>query len=112
MDRSIEKALSARAVALGRAGETQGLPELVDLLGKPSGEVCRLAVSAIGKLAGLVDARDAVPALQVRLLDPHPQVRQYAIKALSAYGTAASSALPDLEDMTKPPIEGAYVYRN
>lgn len=108
MDRTIEKSLSARAVALGRAGEPAGLIELVDLLGTPSGEVRRLAVSAIGKLAGLVDARDAVPALQARLLDPHPQVRQYAIKALSAYGTAASSALPDLEDISRNPIEKEY----
>lgn len=108
MDRSIEKTLSARAVALGRAGEPAGLPELLDLLSKPSGQVRRLAVSAIGKLAGLVDTRDAVPALQARLLDPHPQVRQYAIKALSAYGTAASAALGDLEDMVKTPIEKEY----
>jgi len=108
MDRAIEKTLSARAVELGRAGEPVGLAELIDLLGKPSGEVRRLAVSAIGKLAGLADARVSVPALQARLLDPHPQVRQYAIKALSAYGTAASSALPDLEDMSRNPIEKEY----
>lgn len=108
MDRTIEKSLSARAVELGRAGEPAGLAELLELVAKPSGQVRRLAVSAIGKLAGLVDARDAVPALQARLLDRHPQVRQYAIKALSAYGTAASSALGDLEDMVKNPIEKEY----
>jgi len=108
MDRAIEKTLSARAVELGRVGEPAGLPELLELLGKPSGQVRRLAVSAIGKLAGLVDARDAVPALQARLLDPHPQVRQYAIKALSAYGADASSALSDLEDISKTPIEKEY----
>ncbi|HAS83986.1 MAG TPA: hypothetical protein DCS43_15235 [Verrucomicrobia bacterium] len=112
MDRSIEKALSARAVELGRAGEPAGLPELLDLLGKPSGEVRRLAVSAIGKLAGLVDARDAVPALHARLLDPHPQVRQYAIKTLSAYGADASSALDDLEDIAVNPIEKEYNRRD
>jgi len=108
MDCVIEKTLSARAVALGRAGESSGLPELVDLLGKPSDEVRRLAVSAIGKLAGLADPKDAVPALQACLLDPHPQVRQYAIKALSAYGTSASSALSDLEDMARNLIEKEY----
>jgi hypothetical protein len=108
MDRAIEKVMSARAVELGRAGDPAGMPELLELLAKPSGEVRRLAVSAIGKLAGLADARDAVPALQARLLDAHPQVRQYAIKALSAYGTAASPALSDLEDMAKNPIEKEY----
>lgn len=84
------------------------MPELLELLAKPSNEVRRLAVSAIGKLAGLVDAREVVPALQARLLDPHPQVRQYAIKALSAYGTAASPALSDLEDIARNPIEKEY----
>ncbi len=108
MDRAIEKTLSARAVELGRAGDPAGMPELLELLAKPSGQVRRLAVSAIGKLAGLADARDAVPALQARLLDAHPQVRQYAIKALSAYGVAASTALSDLEDMAKNPIEKEY----
>ncbi len=112
MDRAIEKTLSARAVEIGRAGDPAGLPELLELLAKPSGEVRRLAVSAIGKLAGLADTRDAVPALLARLLDPHPQVRQYAIKALSAYGTAASSALSDLEDMAKNPIEKEYNRRD
>jgi hypothetical protein len=130
MDRAIEKTLSARAVELGRAGEPAasmiwkrsqrglvdlgragepaGLPELVDLLGKPSGEVCRLAVSAIGKLAGLADARDAVPALQARLLDPHPQVRQYAIKALVGLWNGRKPGLADLEDISRNPIEKEY----
>jgi hypothetical protein len=108
MDRVIEKFLSARAVALGRAGEASGLSELLELLGKPSDEVRRLAVSAIGKLARLADPKDAVPALQARLLDHHPQVRQYAIKALSAYGAAARSSLPDLDDIARNPIEKEY----
>lgn len=112
MDRAIEKKLSARAVELGRTGDPAALPELLELLAKPSNEVRRLAVSAIGKLAGLADSREAVPALQSRLLDPHPQVRQYAIKALSAYGTAASQALGDLEDIARNPIEKEYNRRD
>lgn len=112
MDRAIEKELSARAVVLGRTGDPAGLPELIGLLGKPSGQVRRLAASAIGKLAGLADARDAVPALLGRLTDAHPQVRQYAIKALSAYGTHASVALGDLEDMARNPIEKDYNRRD
>ena len=112
MDRALEKNLSARAVELGRTGNPEAFPELLELLGKPSGQVRRLAVSAIGKLAGLADATLAVPALQGRLLDPHPQVRQYAIKALSAYGTAACGSLPDLDDITKNPIEKEYNQRD
>jgi hypothetical protein len=112
MDRTLEKTLSARAVELGRTGDPAVLPELLDLLRKPSGQVRRLAVSAIGKLAGLADVALAVPALQGRLLDPHPQVRQYAIKALSAYGAAACGALSDLDDITKNPIEKEYNQRD
>ena len=82
MDRATEKSLAARAVALGKAGDGAALPELVGLLDLPSAEVRRLAASAIGKLAGLADSATAVAALALRLRDPHPQVRQYAIKAL------------------------------
>ena len=112
MDRALEKTLSARAVELGRTGQPEVLPELLELLGKPSGHVRRLAVSAIGKLAGLADVALAVPALQGRLLDPHPQVRQYAIKSLSAYGAAARGALSDLDDIARNPIEKEYNQRD
>lgn len=108
MDRAIEKSLAARAVTLGRAGEPAGLSELLVLIGKPSAEVRRLAVSAVGKLAGLVEAGQAVPSLCARLSDPHPQVRQYAIKALSAYGASAREALPELSDIAVNPVEKEY----
>ena len=46
----------------------------------------RLAASAIGKLAGIAPAVEAVRTLQPLLCDRHPQVRQYAAKALGAFG--------------------------
>jgi hypothetical protein len=46
------------------------------------------------------------------LADAHPQVRQYAAKALGAFGTAAESALPDLRDLFRNPAEKDYVKRS
>ncbi len=71
-------------------------------------KVRRLAASALGKLAGLVPATEAVAILTSRLRDSHPQVRQYAAKALGAFGTVAESALPDLRDLYRHPDEKDY----
>ncbi len=99
MDRAAERTLSARAVELGRAANGAALSELIALLDTPSSETRRLAASAIGKLAGVADASAAVAALTRILPDTHPQVRQYAIKALRAYGADSEPALPDLRDV-------------
>ncbi len=112
MDRQIEKKLAARAVELGRAGDAGAIAELTALLSKDSAEVRRLAASAIGKLAGAADPWMAVDALMPLLRDPHPQVRQYAVKALAAYGTAARVALADLEDMANSGPEKDYNRRD
>lgn len=112
MERAIEKKLAARAVELGRSGDGRALPELTELLGKPSAEVRRLAASAVGKLAGAAESKAAVAALLRALRDPHPQVRQYAVKALAAYGAAAEPALPDLRDMACAPQEKDYNQRD
>jgi len=46
------------------------------------------------------------------LQDTHPQVRQYAVKALKALGTASACALPDLRDMAANPSEKDYNRRD
>jgi DNA-directed RNA polymerase subunit RPC12/RpoP len=46
------------------------------------------------------------------LSDPHPQCRQYAAKALSAFGAAAEASLPDLRDLYRNPAEKDYVKRS
>ncbi|MBU0728719.1 MAG: HEAT repeat domain-containing protein, partial [Proteobacteria bacterium] len=97
-----------RAVALGNSGDSGALSELIELTRSPAANVRRLAASAIGKLAGLADAEKAVAALQPMLQDSFPQVRQYAAKALSAYGIAAKCALADLRDMAISPVEKEY----
>jgi hypothetical protein len=112
MDRSIEKRLSDRAVAIGRNGDPFGLPELISLSKTESQLVRRLAVSAIGKMAGLANARSAVSALHPRLLDSHPQVRQYAIKALISYGSDSGIVLHDLRDIIANPAEKDYNRRD
>ncbi len=112
MNRQIEKQLTARAVELGNRGDASAVDELAGLLQAPSMHVRRLAVSALGKLAGAGDAQKVVNTLLPILKDHHPQVRQYAIKALSAYGTDAACALNDLTDIQNNPTEKEYNHRD
>ena len=111
MDRKLEKLLSDRAVAIGREGNVGAFGELLTLLKSSSANARRLAASALGKLAWLgVDPGAAVAALApVARGDPHAQARQYAIKALKAYGTAAQDCLHDLRDMAGNAAEKEYI---
>jgi hypothetical protein len=112
MDSKLEKQFRERTVDLGNSGDPNALPELIDLTLSPAANVRRLAASAIGKLAGLVDAEMAVSALVPMLRDAKPQVRQYAVKAIRAYGTASKCTLHDLRDMAISPIEKEYNHRD
>lgn len=112
MEREVVRKLAARAVELGRLADPSALTELISLLGTPSVEVRRLAASAIGKLAGLAEASVAMEALLRTIRDGHPQVRQYAIKAMKAYGTEAVSALDDLRDIAANTSEKDYNRRD
>ena len=114
MDRQLEKRLSDRAVAIGREGEISAVGELFDLLQSSSANARRLAASALGKLAWLgVDQAAAVAALApVARRDPHAQTRQYAIKALKAYGASSGGCLHDLRDMERNPAEKEYIRRD
>jgi len=112
MHRELEKQHRERAVELGKSGNPEALPELIELTRSPAANVRRLAASAAGKLAGLADAKKAVSALVPMLRDAKPQVRQYAVKALKAYGTASKCALSDLRDIAISPIEPEYNNRD
>jgi len=114
MDRQLEKRLSDRAVAIGREGNTAAFGELLELLRSSSANARRLAASALGKLSWLgVDRSAAVAALApVARSDPHAQTRQYAIKALKAYGVDAKDCIPDLRDMVANPAEKDYIRRD
>lgn len=107
-----ERKLASRATALGEAADVGAFAELADLTRSESPLVRRLAASALGKLAGILDASSAVDRLQPLLADVHPQVRQYAAKALGAFGPAAEKALPDLRDLFRNPAEKDYVKRS
>lgn len=109
---SNEKKLAARATELGKSARAEAFGELAELVRSESPLVRRLAASAIGKLAEIVSAAPAVKALHPLLQDPHPQVRQYAAKALGAFGAYAKDVLPDLRDLYKSPVEKDYVKRS
>ena len=92
-----------RALELGRCGNPVAARELVVLMKSPFADVRRLAASALGKLA---DARPAGPPVVAALStaaasDPHPQVRQYALKALARYADVAAVALEDVRDIAR-----------
>jgi len=112
MNISNERKLAARAKALGESASAAVIGELAELARSESPLVRRLAASALGKLAGIVPASHAVDTLLPLLGDPHPQVRQYAAKALSTFGTAAEKALADLQDLSVNPLEKDYVKRS
>ena len=112
MDSRNEKKLAARATELGKSADASVFAELAELAGSASPLVRRLSASALGKLASIVDAAAAVSVLHPLLRDQHPQVRQYAAKALGAYGAAAKVALPDLRDLYSNPVERDYVKRS
>lgn len=114
MDRKLEKRLSDRAVAIGRDGEVAAFGELLALLQSSSANARRLAASALGKLAWMgVDQAVAVAALApVARKDPHAQTRQYAIKALKAFGAAAQGCLRDLRDLAANAAEKEYIRRD
>jgi len=97
---------------LGESADPGAFDELVRLTGSTSARVRRLAASALGKLAGIVEPDAAVQTLRPLLADTHPQVRQYTAKALGAFGVHARDALEDLRDLYRNPQEKDYVKRS
>lgn len=71
-----ERILAARAKELGETPDAAVLPELAQLIRSESPLVRRLAASALGKLAGVVDSAASVDLLRPCLADAHPQVRR------------------------------------
>lgn len=107
-----EKRLASQVAALGESADAAAFPELAGFTRSESALVRRLAASALGKLAGIVDSAASVDLLRPLLADAHPQVRQYAAKALGAFGTAAEPVLADLRDLYRNPVEKDYVKRS
>lgn len=113
MDHALHHQTVQRALELGRGTDPAALPELTALLRLPATEVRRLAASAIAKLAPFgADPSSAIPSLlPVALRDPHPQVQQYALKALKSFGHHAAPHLSDLDDLAHNERVKEYVRR-
>ncbi len=111
MDRQQHHYYKQRALELGRSMDPAALPELIELLRMPSSEIRRFAASAIGKLADFgADAEKAVSALApVAFQDRHPQVQQYALKALKNFGAATGKYLHELDELAANPQIKDYV---
>ena len=107
-----ERHLASHIKILGEKASAEAFQELSDFCRSDSPLLRRLAASAIGKLAGIVDSTASVDLLRPLLSDTHPQVRQYSAKALSAFGVAAACVLEDLRDIYKNPDEKDYVKRS
>lgn len=92
-----------RALELGRGNDPGAVRELTVLLKSPFADVRRLAASAMGKLAPLRPASQmVVAALRTPALsDPHPQVRQYALKAIAKYPEVAAYFLDEFRDVAR-----------
>ena len=112
MNTDNERKLAAQTKALGESADPGAFPALARYTRSESPLVRRLAASALGKLAGIVDSAASVDLLRPLLVDAHPQVRQYSAKALGAFGAAAEPALVDLRDLYQNPAEKDYVKRS
>ncbi|MEJ2301076.1 MAG: RecQ family ATP-dependent DNA helicase [Anaerolineales bacterium] len=80
---------AARVCTLGSLGNSEHIHELIGALEDSNANVRRLAASGLGKLTAV----EAVEPL-LKLLDKetHPQVRQYAVKALGKIGDPRAHA--------------------
>lgn len=106
-----QKQLRARALEIGNTLDAGAVDELLALLKSRFPEVRRLAASALGKLAPR-RPNEALVADSLALVaetDDHPQVRQYALKALAKYPAASISLLDRLRDLARNPDLKDYV---
>ena len=106
-----QKRLRARALEIGNTLAAGATDELLGLLKCRFPEVRRLAASAFGKLAHCQLDEMPVTESLVRIAetDDHPQVRQYALKALSKYPNASVALLDRLRDIARDPNLRDYV---
>ena len=100
-----------RALELGRGNDSSAVHELAVLLKSPFPDVRRLAASAMGKLAPLRPSGPmVVAALRTpALYDSHPQVRQYALKAIAKYPETAAYFLEEFRDVGRNDSLPSYV---
>lgn len=85
--------------------------ELKNFLKSEFAEVRRLAASALGKMAnnGMRDTGFVLALARAAEGDPHPQVRQYAIKAMGRYLGPAKLHIDLLKDIARDETAPSYV---
>jgi len=100
-----------RLLPEGLVCRSQAAAELLGFLGSRFADVRRLAASALGKMAPERPAAGAFLFKLVRAVvaDPHPQVRQYAAKAIGRYPKEAFLYLDDLKDVARDETAPSYV---
>jgi predicted Holliday junction resolvase-like endonuclease len=103
--------LSQQIVAWGNTRKIEYVSQLISYANHPSGNVRRLTASAIGKIAAShklrQEIKQAIPILGKLSQDEKPQVRLYAVKALTLI--ASDDVLPFLRRALEDPI--GYVSR-
>lgn len=108
-----EIAAEARAMPLPEGLETRdgAARELRDFLASEFADVRRLAASALGKMAPERPAASMFLPWLIELAakDSHPQVRQYALKAIARYPKEAYLVLDQLKDIARDETAVAYV---
>ena len=106
---------AARSVPLpeGLSCRVDAWRELVRFLKSEFSDVRRLAASALGKMAPEKPAAQAflLSLAEVAAKDPHPQVRQYAAKAIGRYADndMAALCLDKLKDVAREEAAPNYV---
>jgi hypothetical protein len=96
----------SRVVTLGNSSDPSVIHQLIDFTRSKNGNERRLAASALGKLVRFrPEIYKAVEALEGLLGDEKPQVRQYALKALSRIGKVNQERL---ESILNNPDEKGY----
>jgi hypothetical protein len=101
-----------RALMLGRIPVSGAERELAALFNSPFPDVRRLAASAAGKIAER--ANDTTLSTQLLALaanDTHPQVRQYALKALAKCPRRVDFQLGEVKDLARDATLPEYVRR-
>lgn len=101
----------AKVLELGNSNRGLAAREVIPFLKSEFSEVRRLAASALRKLANAYpDAHSVAIALSGPALnDPHPQVQQYALKAMTAYPKESFLYLTELKDVARNPTLKDYV---
>lgn len=101
-----------RAIFLGNEPTAGAERELEQLFKSPFRDVRRLAASAAGKLAArFKDTTLSIPLMELALKDPHPQVRQYALKALTKCPDRITITVDEIKDLSRDATQPDYVRR-